>query len=113
MAELEAKVRELLNRNASNSSLPPSANPPGSADASALTDGPVCTGFARRNDIGRERMRLVETTVKGEGENTTGRKPHVLQEFEAGCDSVIAPEGSSPSRTRTYNKPVNSRLLYH
>ena len=29
VAELEAKVRELLSRNASNSSLPPSANPPG------------------------------------------------------------------------------------
>ena len=30
-----------------------------------------------------------------------------------GCGNVMADEESSPSRTRTYNKPVNSRLLYH
>ena|SRR5438105_11873703 len=28
-------------------------------------------------------------------------------------ESLAAKSVSSPSRTRTYNKPVNSRLLYH
>jgi len=82
-------------------------------DASRPTDGPVCTGFALRNDIGRERMIVGDGMAEAEGENTTGLNHHVLQGLEAGCVSVIAPEGSSPSRTRTYNKPVNSRLLYH
>jgi integrase len=33
--------------------------------------------------------------------------------FDGERGAEMASEGSSPSRTRTYNKPVNSRLLYH
>ncbi len=74
---------------------------------------PVCTGFVQTNDTGRDFLRLAKPGTKGEGEKETGRNPLILQGVEAGCDSLRPPETSSPSRTRTYNKPVNSRLLYH
>ena len=48
-----------------------------------------------------------------EVENIAGRKSLKTQGLEASCDLKMADDGSSPSRTRTYNKPVNSRLLYH
>ena len=50
--------------------------------------------------------------VPGTG-NGVGLNSFDSQGVEAECGSVISGEGSSPSRTRTYNKPVNSRLLYH
>jgi integrase len=72
-------------------------------------------------DRGGDSLRLIGTPVGGNGEggveNTAGHNPLILQGVAAGCDPVIADEGaadsSSPTRTRTWNKPVNSRLLYH
>ena len=42
-------------------------------------------------------------------EGPANEKPLALQGVESDCERMIADEGSSPSRTRTYNKPVNSR----
>ena len=62
-----------------------------------------------------ERVRLMadDGNASPEGGNAAGRKPLELQGLEASRDPMMAEDGSSPSRTRTYNKPVNSRLLYH
>ena len=45
----------------------------------------------------------------GDSENTAGFDPLDSQGVEADCDSPRPSEGSSPTRTRTWNKPVNSR----
>jgi hypothetical protein len=45
----------------------------------------------------------------GKNDNTTGPQSLQLQGVEASLEPLMAAEGSSPSRTRTYNKPVNSR----
>ncbi len=57
-------------------------------------------------------LRLVDGEGEGSPENETGPEPLISQGFEATSEPVMAVAGSSPSRTRTYNKPVNSRLLY-
>jgi integrase len=74
---------------------------------------PVCTGFVQTDDICSDRLRLIETGSDKCLENTIGLNSLALQGVEADCDSLRPDEKSSPSRTRTYNKPVNSRLLYH
>jgi hypothetical protein len=75
--------------------------------ARATGTGSVCTGFALAADTSCDGVRLVEA------ENTASHNPLQDEGVEAGCDPLRLSEGSSPSRTRTYNKPVNSRLLYH
>jgi integrase len=84
----------------------PGAGGPGSGTGaySALT-APSASGGGR--------LRVAESTMGGEPENSIGRKPLEIQEVAAGGESQREREASSPSRTRTYNKPVNSRLLYH
>jgi hypothetical protein len=74
------------------------------------SDTAACTKLAQADDIPQGGMRLIEAS-KGEGPGKgTGLKPHDLQGVEAGCQSVIPSERSSPSRIRTYNKPVNRSL---
>src|SRR5262249_35565108 len=68
------------------------------------------TGVA---DRGGESLGVFESPEGGEVENDTGRNPVILQGVEAGCDPLRGDDSSSPTRTRTWNKPVNSRLLYH
>ncbi len=69
--------------------------------------------FAQTNDSGCEDMRGDNKECDGLAENTIGPNPLRLLGIGADCENMIPFEGSSPSRTRTYNKPVNSRLLYH
>ncbi len=68
------------------------------------------TGVA---DSGGEPLRLFETPAGGDAENVTGPNPVPEQRVAADGDSLRPNESSSPTRTRTWNKPVNSRLLYH
>jgi integrase len=62
-------------------------------------------------DAESESLRLADAYRGSEGGNAAGRNPLDLQGVEAGCDSLIPSEESSPTRTRTWNKPVNRRLL--
>jgi hypothetical protein len=54
--------------------------------------------------------------MTSEGERTDGcetqdgRNPLTLQEVAAGCGPMSAADSSSPTRTRTWNKPINSRV---
>jgi integrase len=82
-------------------------------DSSAPVVGPGLRSACAVGATGRDSVRVGETAAGGEAEKTTGPNPLSEQGVEAGCDSVILLEGSSPTRTRTWNKPVNSRLLYH
>src|SRR5262249_42236457 len=68
------------------------------------------TGIA---DRGGDSLRGLESPGGGEGHKETDRKPLSFQGGEAGCEPLRADDSSSPTRTRTWNKPVNSRLLYH
>ena len=52
-------------------------------------------------------------SVDGKAGEAGSRKPLRANEIENECERVRREDSSSPSRTRTYNKPVNSRLLYH
>jgi integrase len=72
---------------------------------------PVCTGFVQTNDTNSDRLRLIETRSEKNLDNTIGPNPLILQGVEAACDSLRSDERSSPSRTRTYNKPVNRRAV--
>jgi integrase len=56
-------------------------------------------------------LRLIDTLPGGNAENSVGRNPLDSQGVEAGCDSLKPSEESSPTRTRTWNKPVNRTLL--
>ena len=88
------------------------------------TDGAVFQGadsqsvqfarrFAQTNDSVCQDMRAGEDGRDQRSENTIGPKPLALRGVGADCDDMRLTDRSSPSRTRTYNKPVNSRLLYH
>src|SRR5262249_49593374 len=50
---------------------------------------------------------------RGQQEGGDENRPQIQQSegLASGCDSLRLSEGSSPSRTRTYNKPVNRRIL--
>src|SRR5262249_48348643 len=74
---------------------------------------PVCTGFVQTDDTRRDRVRPSEAREGVDRENGVDPNPLMMQGVEADCDSVRLSEGGSPTRTRTWNKPVNSRLLYH
>ncbi len=72
-----------------------------------------CTGFVPKIDFA-----CVPLTGLARGEEKTeppssDHNPLSLQGVENEQERLSVFEGSSPSRTRTYNKPVNSRLLYH
>jgi integrase len=68
------------------------------------------TFLTQTGDSGCGRLRGVD----GEGADTTasGADPEApaLQGLEGGCERVRADESSSPTRTRTWNKPVNRRV---
>jgi integrase len=70
-------------------------------DASAMPDGPVCTGFVQTTDTGRERLRLVEATEGWEGGKGAGLKSLLSQGVEAGCDPVRPGESEAGDRIRT------------
>ena len=76
---------------------------------------PASEEYLARLRLSPEERRMVLERVgsEGGGEDAASPNPLILQGVEAGCDPMRSSEGSSPSRTRTYNKPVNSRLLYH
>jgi hypothetical protein len=67
----------------------------------AQPDARICGGMAA--DDGNSEV---------EGENSIGPNPLPMLGVVADLENMTPHEGSSPSRTRTYNKPVNSRLLY-
>src|SRR5262249_46773562 len=110
-------ARRLHDLGAAVERLPSLVGPDAGSEAATLggtgTDGPVCTGFAQTIDSRGEDLRVTEETKGGEDRNATGPNPLDLQGVEAGCDSLKPSERSSPSRIRTYNKPVNSLLLSH
>ncbi len=94
--------------------------PTAAALAATGTDGaapdasrPRLHGACTDSGPGRDSRGLSGTSAGGEAENATGRNLWILQEVAAGGDAPGPPEISSPTRTRTWNKPVNSRLLYH
>ena len=80
-------------------------------DDSACTAACPLLALSGDSDRGRERT---GDDVMGElppsGEN---RNPLRVNTFDEPRGAVRTGDESSPSRTRTYNKPVNSRLLYH
>ncbi len=82
------------------------------AAAATGTDGPY-TLLTHTGDKGRGEARAIDDSGPGEGDKENRPQTLVLQGVEDACGSAMAGEESSPSRTRTYNKPVNSRLLYH
>jgi integrase len=79
--------------------------------ASAPKADAACTNLVQANDAGYGSLRLVDAPEGSEVENATGLNSLVPKEVEAGGDSLIPPEESSPTRTRTWNKPVNRTLL--
>jgi integrase len=64
------------------------------------------------SDLPCDSVRRIETREVVEAEAADNEKPLVLQGVESDCDSLIPIDSSSPSRTRTYNKPVNRRVVY-
>ncbi len=58
-------------------------------------------------------MRRDDDDCDGRAENTIGPNPLTWLGIGADCEGMTPSDENSPSRTRTYNKPVNSRLLYH
>ncbi len=76
------------------------------------TDG-ACTNLAQASDTGRALLRVVDDSEGAGGAEGNGPKSQRLLGVESVREPVMVSEGSSPTRTRTWNKPVNSRLLYH
>jgi integrase len=72
----------------------------------------VCTPACTEPDALREHLRLAETEIGSQGPKVSQPQPPDLQEVEAGCDRLRTPEKNSPSRIRTYNKPVNRRAIF-
>ena len=68
--------------------------------------------FAQNSDSGCQGMRGDEDACNVANKNATRPKSLNMQGIGADFERMRSSEGSSPSRTRTYNKPVNSRLLY-
>jgi hypothetical protein len=68
-----------------------------------------CSSVAQTIDPREDSLIMIEHPSMGDEEGGHNQKPCVLQEVESHCDSVRLIEESSPSRTRTYNKPVNRR----
>jgi integrase len=58
-------------------------------------------------------VRADEKTTAGERAASPPLNVLPVKGIESECESVKGSETSSPTRTRTWNKPVNSRLLYH
>jgi hypothetical protein len=78
----------------------------------AETTSSAYTTLPQTPDRGRGPVRTGEETEEGRGGNVGGLNPLQIQGVEASCGQVKLVEESSPSRTRTYNKPVNrSRLV--
>ena len=82
-------------------------------DGTATRHAGACSALAVVSGPGGDGRGPIGTPAGGEGKNTVGPNPLILQGIGAGGDSLGLPDSSSPTRTRTWNKPVNSRLLYH
>jgi hypothetical protein len=61
-------------------------------------------------DGGRGSSMEIKTPPGEESQSTTGHNSLAAKEVAAGCDTSMEDDGSSPTRTRTWNKPVNRRL---
>jgi integrase len=77
------------------------------------TNAPVCTGFAQTNDINCAGLRLVDGENTNWNSNATDHNTLPSVGFETDCANMGLSEGNSPSRTRTYNKPVNRHSASH
>lgn len=64
------------------------------------------------DDFRQRSMRTDEESAHRESVGSAQQKTPDLQGFEDDYETVMTADESSPSRIRTYNKPVNSRLLY-
>jgi integrase len=84
---------------------PASAFPPGGVSS-------LRTACASRDEK-CESVRAIDKTNPDGTTRSNNTKPLALQGVESDCKPVIPLDQSSPTRTRTSNKPVNSRLLYH
>jgi hypothetical protein len=83
-------------------------------NAAELITGELCEPESLRQacaagEAGRGRLRVVEVQEGAEGQKRDRPQPADSEGVEAGCDRLRVSEGSSPTRTRTWNKPVNSR----
>src|SRR5262249_20399916 len=92
----------------------------GEALAATGTDGKPVAGLpsgllsaCASDDAGCQFSRVVEKTDPDGDDQSPNAKPPAVQGVESECERLMPPEKSSPTRTRTWNKPVNSRLLYH
>ena len=56
---------------------------------------------------GCQRMPTDDNSLMGSDTGASNEKPPYLKGVESDCERLMAVEESSPSRTRTYNKPVN------
>ncbi len=83
----------------------------GTDNAATILDS-SCSPVAQTCATERDSLITVEHLSMNDGETGRKTKPLVLQGVEDDCERLIASDFSSPSRIRTYNKPVNSRLLY-
>jgi integrase len=89
---------------------------PGDAPPEALqatgtdpTPAPVCTGFVQTADIGRERLRLIETPEGGEGEKQAGPNPLSPQGVEASCDRLRSVDSKAGDGIRTHDVQLGKR----
>jgi len=83
--------------------------------AATGTDGgsaPFCTSFAPEVDSGCVQLMIRDGANCKIDRPPPDHNPLQRKEVEGEIGQLIGTEGNSPSRTRTYNKPVNSRLLY-
>lgn len=74
---------------------------------------PVCTRFALASDRDRGQSIGHETNEVAPDVDGEYRQTQARNRVEAALEEMRPEEASSPTRTRTWNKPVNSRLLYH
>jgi hypothetical protein len=71
-----------------------------------------CTSVAPKSDGERDGVRLAEAQDARREENETGHNSLKDKAVEADRDSLRLSESSSPTRTRTWNKPVNRRARH-
>jgi integrase len=62
-------------------------------------------------DGGRGFLSVADETLAGDGAGEGNEEPRALQGVEGGCEPVTVSERSSPTRTRTWNKPVNRQFV--
>jgi integrase len=89
----------------------------GMATAEALAQVPWICGDARIDSLDSDAERQAGARRDTDESVATGRKPGrskgLRHDGSRGGTTGQGVEKNSPSRTRTYNNPVNSRVLYH